>query len=190
MCTQPTPLIDREASFASFVYPFLFEPKEFDKRVQKVDEAKRQGRKGDKKIWNQADFLKDVLKDDHDLLNHVFNYLNPNPANGSPPAARLWKFNNDVSNHFGFSSQWYWQLKWGKDSHSNSFKFGEKGKGDNPVQLALFRVGVGFVTVFAKPQSEQEKDWLDFLHYFRFIRGQQGVKMQGKRSTGATTEET
>jgi hypothetical protein len=34
------------------------------------------------------------------------------------------------------------------------------------LQLSLFTVGVGFVTVSAKPISNELADWLDFLHYF------------------------
>jgi len=52
------------------------------------------------------------------------------------------------------------------------------------VQLSLFRVGVGFLTVSAKPKSQEIADWLDFLHSFRFIRGQRGVGLRMERRTG------
>jgi len=52
------------------------------------------------------------------------------------------------------------------------------------VQLSLFRVGVGFLTFSAKPKSQEIADWLDFLHSFRFIRGQRGVGLRMERRTG------
>jgi hypothetical protein len=53
------------------------------------------------------------------------------------------------------------------------------------VELALFRDGVGCLTIRAEPASQEVADWLDFLHYFRFARGQRGVGLRAERRVGA-----
>ena len=171
MYSQQKPLIDQEASFSCFVYPFLFQTKgkDFDKQVQLFETTKIKGRKDYKKVWKPTKFPED------DLLNHVVNYLNT--SENSNAAAQLWQLNDPVHDDFGLKANW--QLSLPKEQIP--FKF-------DKIQLALFQVGVGFLTVFAQPKSDQVKDWLNFIHYFRFVRGQRGVKIEGKRRTGKTTE--
>lgn len=66
------------------------------------------------------------------------------------------------------------------------FRFGELAKESRKqfaVQLALFGVGVGFLTVRARPESEHLDDWLTFLSIFRYVRGQRtnDVRAQKRR---------
>jgi hypothetical protein len=55
------------------------------------------------------------------------------------------------------------------------------------VQLLLFRVGVGFLTVRIKPEIEPDADgsnlsgWLDFLHFFRYLRRSRSVFVRAER---------
>lgn len=159
--------IDKNASFICFVYPFLFDPETFEQREKAIGSAQWQGRDG-KAIWRKLSFPKD------DLLAHVERYLNP--PQGTPPTAYLWQMEHDPlhSPHgFGADAQWTLVLP----TKEIPFSW-------DRVQLSLFVVGVGFVTVTAKPQSDKVDDWLDFLHYFRFIRGQRNVKVKGERRTG------
>lgn len=46
------------------------------------------------------------------------------------------------------------------------------------VQLALFSHGVGFLTLEVKPVSRKVDDWLNFLYYFRFLRGKPYTKIE------------
>jgi hypothetical protein len=71
------------------------------------------------------------------------------------------------------------------------FRFGElqgHGKIFAAVHLVMFKVGVGFLTVRASPESEDIGDWLSFLSVFRHVRGQRrnSVRAQ-KRSRDAET---
>jgi hypothetical protein len=71
------------------------------------------------------------------------------------------------------------------------FRLGELAKGSQKqfsIQLALFADGVGFLTVRAKPKSEQIDDWLTFLSVFRYVRGQRtnGVRAQKRRRDPST----
>lgn len=50
------------------------------------------------------------------------------------------------------------------------------------VQLGIFRLGVGFVSLEIKPRSGALPDWLDALHYLRFYRS------RGKRLRGSESE--
>jgi hypothetical protein len=60
----------------------------------------------------------------------------------------------------------------------------ELGQRTFALQLALFRVGVGFLVIRAKPLSDDLDDWTDFLHYFRFVGGQRGVCVSARRRAG------
>ncbi len=156
--------VAKESSFIHFVYPFLFDTDEFDDRVEAFQEATQQVHgKQEKPVWCEAKFPED------ELLSHVRNYLNS--SQGAPATAHLWELNFDDMRHvFGLRNGEGWCLirkkltipfQWGDDSWS--------------AQLALFRVGVGFLTIRAKPTGDQVRDWLDFLHYFRYVNGQMGV---------------
>ncbi|WP_333237366.1 hypothetical protein [Microcoleus sp. AT13-A5] len=123
-------------------------------------------------LWESQTFPKD------DLLFHVANYLNP--TDNHPPTARLWKLNEAARDIFGFRAQWELITPIGKIP----FNFGEAGEGNKVVQLALFQIGVGFLTIRTQPDSNNINQWLNFLHYFRFLEGQQGTHVQAQRQIG------
>src|SRR6202022_3195375 len=50
------------------------------------------------------------------------------------------------------------------------------------VSLALFRHGVGFLTIAARPTSRTPDAWFDFLHHFRFISGQRAAVVRAERA--------
>jgi hypothetical protein len=64
------------------------------------------------------------------------------------------------------------------------FRFGELAKGRRKpfaVQLALFKVGVGFLTVRVRPESQDIGDWLTFLSLFRYVRGQRANEVRAQK---------
>jgi hypothetical protein len=159
----------RENSFAYFVYPFLFDAEHFSSRVAAVENASWTGRDARSlKVWEMASFP------GYYLLAHVARYLNP--PDGTPPTARLWQLSDEAlkSSH-GLAARADWMLR--LPSGASHFEL-------ESVKLVLFRVGVGLLTVGARPQSDGADEWLDFLHYFRFVKGQRNIRVQALRRTG------
>jgi hypothetical protein len=166
--------IDSKASFIHFVYPFLFDPDTFAARAAAIDQAEGQNRKGSFRIWESDQFPED------DLLAHVADYLNP--PSDKMPTARLWKLSELASGVWGVRGRADWHLKTSK--FALPFQIGDSRAAHFTLQLVLFRDGVGFLTVYAKPVSHEISDWLNFLHFFRFARGQRGVCLQGEHRLG------
>ncbi len=161
-------VVDAEISLVQFVYPFLFEAKTLERRKEAVSKAQWKGRDSFLPVWQKGRFPRE------DLLAHVERYLNP--PEDTTPTALLWTMDNNAlqsPSGLGGSANWFLTL------HRKEIPFQL-----TDVQLSLFRVGVGFLTVSAKPESQEIADWLDFLHYFRFIRGQRGVGLRMERRTG------
>jgi hypothetical protein len=48
----------------------------------------------------------------------------------------------------------------------------------------LFRDGVGFLTFRIKPVGRELNDWLNVLHYFRFVKGQRRVSVSARAIVG------
>lgn len=166
--------IDNQASFIHFVYPILFDTDQFTSYVNRLELCQWEGRKRPLKVWEQQDFPAE------ELLSHVADFLNP--PSGKAPTARLMKLMDDALRSTrglggGVNSNVDWRLV---TSH------GEISFDIVSVQLALFRIGVGFLTMCAEPanQSDRVDGWLDFLHYFRFARGQRGVSLVAYRKAG------
>jgi hypothetical protein len=64
------------------------------------------------------------------------------------------------------------------------FRFGELAKNSRKtfaVQLALFKVGVGLLTVRVSPESHDISDWLTFLSVFRHVRGQRSNSVRAQK---------
>ncbi|MEG4230846.1 hypothetical protein QUA40_01830 [Microcoleus sp. Pol11C3] len=162
---------DQNGSFIYFVYPFIFETKDFKTLKSAISQAQIPA-KENQFLWESQSFPK------NDLLFHVANYLNP--TDNHPPTASLWKLNEVARDIFGFRAQW--QLI--TPISEIPFTFGEAGEGNKAVQLALFQIGVGFLTVRVQPDSDNINEWLNFLHYFRFLRGQQGTHVKAERRIG------
>jgi len=163
--------IDHDASFVHFVYPFLFEADTFAKRVATIRQAQWQGRERPLTVWQTDRFPED------ELLPHVARYLNS--GDGTSPTAQMWEMErNTLQSPSGLGGQAEWHLT--LPQGQVPFRF-------EAVRLALFRVGVGFLTVCANPLTAEKADWLDFLHYFRFIRGQRDVGLRAQRRIGLDT---
>ena len=161
-------IVDGKISLIQFVYPFLFDGQTLEQRREAVEKAQWRGRQGSLVVWRKGHFPRD------DLLAHVERYLNP-PEN-TAPTALLWTMDNNAlqsPSGLGGSADWFLTLP----QKEIPFQLTD-------VQLSLFRVGVGFLTFSAKPKSQEIADWLDFLHSFRFIRGQRGVGLRMERRTG------
>ena len=162
-------------SFIYFVYPFLFETETFEHRASAIQFAQWQGREGMLKVWKEREFPKDGL------LAHVERYLSP--PEGAPPTAYLWQIEHaPLHSPAGFGADAEWTLIIpGKEI---PFHWGDMrldGMQLKGVQFALFLHGVGFLTIGVKVKSDDIADWLDFLHYFRFVRGQRGVSVRAQR---------
>jgi hypothetical protein len=161
-------VVNAEISLVQFIYPFLFDAKTLEQRKDAAARAQWQGRGGSLSVWQKGRFPRE------DLLAHVERYLNP--PEDPTPTALLWTMENNTlqsPSGLGGSANWFLTLQ----RKEIPFQLTD-------VQLSLFRVGVGFLTVSAKPKSQEIADWLDFLHYFRFIRGQRDVKLRMERRTG------
>jgi len=160
--------VDTNASFVLFVYPFLFDGTNLKAIEDAVKKANWSTGEKTLPLWEAAKFPED------DLLAHVKNYLNP--PEGKEPTALLWRMKDGAfksPNCFGAQAEWAMVVS-GKREVAFQFE---------GVQMALFRIGVGFLTVEASPKCDAVEDWLDFLHYFRFAGGQRGVKIKAQRRT-------
>ena len=164
-----------DSSFLLFVYPFLFDATEFQARADAIETADWQVKGQVFPVWKTARFP------GQDMLAYVASYLNP--LGGSAHAtARLWKLNEKLEEVYGLAGRADWWLQMSKEGIP--FRLGEVNEDNFAVQFALFRVGVGFLTVQVKPKSEEVSAWQDFLHHFRFVRGRRGVGVRALKSVG------
>jgi hypothetical protein len=156
-----------EISYIKFVYPFLFDSEKFEMHATALDKAHMQGLE-QIEIWKSSSFPEE------DFLPHVALYLNP--PTGAFPTARLWVMDNNVlTSPKGFGSKADWMLLTSKKSIQFNFE---------SVELVLFSIGVGFLTIQTKPLTENINDWQDFLHFFRFIKGQRNVHIKAQLRKG------
>jgi len=163
--------VDLSRSCAYFVYPFLFElpaqnkvstdSEPFYVFTKRVDASTLDG----KKIW--ADWKIPT----NDLMPHVARFLDPVSTN-IKPTGRFWQLGNDVAQKLQ-TNKIEWRMLRGKTVAPIPFTLG----GDFVMQLALFRHGVGFITVSAKPTSDNLGEWLAFLHDFRFMQHRSDVRV-------------
>ena len=164
------PQVDPTTSFGRFVYPFLFEGDAFGEHADRIEGARWEGRERALDIWSPQAFPNE------DLLAHVAEYLNPDGKSSQPPTARLWNLHHDaLISPAGLGAGARWSLSFGR---------GEVPFSIRSCQLALFAVGVGFLTVHTRLSTSQVTDWLDFIHYFRFMDGQRNVSIRLQRRTG------
>lgn len=166
---------DQGASFICFVYPFVFDSQKFDSLSGAIACAKVPQKQ--QLIWEPSTFPTE------EVLFHVSRYLNP--TDGSTPTAVVWRLSDAVRDRFGLRARWQLISPQGEIE----FRFGsrgEDGQGQNhsTVKLILFRVGVGFLTLQIQPTTNHLRDWLNFLHYFRFLEGQRGTRVAAQRRVG------
>ena len=166
--------VDHQSSFIHFVYPFLFDSGSFAPCAMELESVRWEGRNGPFEVWCQQEFP------DEELLSDVARFLNPSPA--GPSDVRLLRLTDQALRStrglgcgVGANVNWDLVTPHGEIPFDVSF-----------VQLALFRVGVGLLTIGAEPsdRSGQIGDWLDFMHYFRFGRGQRDVGLRARRKVG------
>ena len=172
--------VDKNRSFAYFVYPFVFnhppdQASPFESLARQIDTASFQG----KNVWGKCAFPP------ADLMPHVGRFLNPPDSAdqaGRAPTARMWKLSDGLAEEYGLDRRAMWRLSF--RNREIPFRFGETGDTKFAIRLALFSIGIGFVTINAAPQSEDLGDWLDFIHAFRFLRGRRGVTARAEKRTG------
>lgn len=166
--------VDGQASFAYFVYPFLFDSRRFPQLVRAVSIGPDDfGGIRTKLTWEETSFPHE------DVLNHVKVYINP-PDRDTATAA-LWRLSDQDAQRLGLGERIGWCLH--SPQRKVPFHFTNQ-RGGFTLQWALFRVGVGFLTVQACPDSEDVGDWLALLHFFRFINGQRNVSLERSDATG------
>jgi hypothetical protein len=162
--------VDRSASFINFVYHFLFDPETFIARCHVVDATQWQGRDDTFAVWEPERFPEE------DLLTHVAHYLNP--PGGAIATARLWRMTaKALQSTAGLGAGAQWFLLCPHCESGIPFKI-------EAASFIMLHIGVGFLTLRIKPLSEEVPHWLNFLHYFRFVRGQRRVSLRAQRATG------
>ena len=155
-----------DCSFLRFVYPFTFRPETFDQREQAIDTNAG--------VWLPAAFPVG------ETLSHVADYLKPpegkKPPEGQPRAARLWKLSAQNHNPLRLTPDIRGSIIAGK--REIPFTFGGPQRNNSVIELALFRIGVGFLTVTVRPADPDVGAWLAFLHYFRVMGGSHNVSLR------------
>ncbi len=106
---------------------------------------------------------------DDDVLPHVARYLNTeydaSYAENNYSTAYLWSMRQDAldSINWGLGAKAEWMIEFNKGK-TIPFQW-------HSVELAIFRLGVGALTIEAIPQAQDMISWLDFIPYFRFFSG-------------------
>lgn len=182
-------------SFSYFLFPFLFDESSYAERVAAVSAVARPDGAKTKSVWSEAPGLPLEA-----VLCHVRQYLAPAAAD---PVFRLWKLDDQWDRAYGVDRETRWFLERGvrkgadgeprKAERSVRFELGATGKREFAFLLALARSGVGVLAVNARPAADSPEEWLDFLHLFRFIGGQRGVRLRCERDVfdaGSRTKKT
>ncbi len=144
----------RPASFVRLVYPFLFDGDAFAARRTQLDSAVFDGAR---RLWETATFPA------AEMLPYVAEYLNP--SGGVEPTACLWQVSAEALQSLqgiGASHSVLWQLV---TPHEKHIPFVVEN-----VQLMLFRIGVGLLSIRLSFSTEDPADWFDGIHYVRFLR--------------------
>src|SRR5262245_48028508 len=151
-----------KASTIRFVYPFAIRRSDFAESVTRVA-AQRWG-DGTGTLWQDQEL------DGADFLPHLARYFQ---SSATPPMGRLWRLDDGARQHQdGLAANFLWslQLPGGGGGRRPPLRFSI-----DAVELAVFAVGVAFVTTTVsaraaegRDRSEDLDDWLDLLHYFRF----------------------
>jgi hypothetical protein len=186
--------VARGLSWIRFVYPFSFDAKEFDNRVKAINDGlvdgpmESEGSNDPTSVWTLVGWRQskgDGRSEDvgADLLPHVARFLGE-PDEGSrgyvpPRTAYMWSLKDEWLKHFlGEGDKVRWNLRLWRENIP--FEVDE-------VQLALFRHGVGFLTLSAKPSEVSVREgsvatWLNFLYGFRFLRGKPYATVRAVRT--------
>lgn len=157
-------------SFMNFIYPFQFDRLTYKKHVEAMDGKTWEGKGKNRTIWKDESFPPE------DLLPHVARYLNSPP--GTVDTVHLWKMNLDFLSSInglggGINQN---KISWSLVTPHKKLSFEIRA-----VHVCLFRIGVGFLTFKIQPLTTSLMEWMDFLHYFRFSRGQRETQLETKR---------
>ena len=145
-------------SSASFILPFTFARDTFATRVQSVTSASWP--LGRDPVWIEQDVPRG------ELLLYVAKYVNSPDRDAA--FAMLWRMNaNALRWLVGVDVRARWHLV--TRVLDIPFEFMR-------IDLLLFRAGLGLLVIEARPMSADAASWIDFLHYFRFYRGQRGTR--------------
>jgi hypothetical protein len=171
-------------SFAVFVYPFCFDRADFDALVGAADRDALAVGESSWRIWERRAFPRD------DLLRHVADYLNPAPD--VPTTACLWTLGHQV-----LTSPRGLGLRADSAHLCLRHRVGTAGSGPvdqvpggalgfetSGIDLALFRVGMGYLMLRVRVRSQAPDDWYDFLNGFRFTDRPGQVDWLIRRRTG------
>ena len=184
---ESTLRVARGLSWVRFIYPFSFDAKEFDSRVKVIndgvvddalesegpDNANDTGSVWTLVGWRSAS-KGDTKSDDvgGDLLPHVARFLGePQEVTSGPLPPRtayMWTLNDDHLKHLlQVRNEVRWNLRLWRENIP--FEIDE-------VQLSMFRHGVGFLTLTARPLETSVREgsvatWLNFIYGFRYLRG-------------------
>ncbi|MGA9120755.1 MAG: hypothetical protein WB699_15425, partial [Bacteroidota bacterium] len=119
-------------------------------------------------LWNNETF------GEEDLLPYVQRYLNPPP--GVPATACVWIMKGDaLQSPEGLGTKAAWSLH----TPRHEIRFEILG-----VEMLLFRAGIGFLSFRVRCFNETEEDWMDFLHFGRYIKKKHGVTVRLERKIG------
>ncbi|MCX7974047.1 MAG: hypothetical protein N3B16_06035, partial [Candidatus Aminicenantes bacterium] len=171
-----------EISTIKFVYPFTFEPSLFSNFTGNISlkvTSQEQGESKEIIVWEEDDsFPKD------DLIRHVSKYINP--TEDIEATAWFLKLNNEFLSspkYLGSKCDWYLLMRDKKELPEEKIPFQIIN-----IQLALFISGVGLLCLEAKPKVDDTDAWFDFLHYFRFFKGNRSKKIFLQRKIGFDKE--
>ena len=162
----------RPESFVRLVYPFLFDGESFAARQEQVNAAAYDGTR---RLWEAADFPAT------EVLPHVAAYLNPSAD--VEPTACLWQVSADALQSLqgiGAAHNIQWRLTTPQKQHIPLVI--------ENVQLTMFRIGVGLLSIRLSFSTEELADWFDGLHYVRFLH-RDGVSLSVRRRTRQATEQ-
>lgn len=163
--------VDNEASFLCFVYPFRFNSSSRLSRVDAIESAEWMGRELVKfRVWSPKTFSEE------DLLTPVARLVNQNSGSWHLSTQALESVQGGMGGGKN-KSHVVWSL---------ITPHGEIPFQIEEVQLALFDIGLGFVTIriSAVQAAADVSGWLDLLHYFRFSNGQREVALRARERGG------
>lgn len=160
-----------DSSFINFIYPFTFDARSFNRHSAEFESSEVDCGRHKYQTWKKHKLDLD------EMLPHVAQQIQPNVAKSS---VRLWELNKGAFTYLaGKHNDWQLCIK-----NENNIPFTI-----NSIQLMMIEGGVGFITVNAAPLNADKATWFNFLHYFRFIKGQRKAIVQANILSDSTLTE-
>jgi len=151
-------------SFIRFSYPLRFDGSEFLERAAKIEQLRHSTDDGPVVVW------KPLNPELRRTFGHFGEHINPKTRDDQTTAL-IWELaEKPTSPEHGIWSDHDWALQ-------------VKGRTVTQVkiqgaELFLFRTGIGFITLIARPSWDTPlDDWLNVQHYFRFSNGHREVRL-------------